>query len=270
MCSRQRECQVHAKTPMQEWNWCALGKDRRLAWLSTVNLRNSSVKGSTANSEWGQTSYALYNRQAPLTQNQLFLFYPRQTLGGHGNPLQYSCPENSMDGDWQATVHGVTKSWTDWTHLHAKTESLNSKTETLSFPLQVVIKYKYTPYKVLWIYLYFYHKEVKITFLQLIVLRLFAELKETRRTSQRYRCFFFFPQLLCAAHKILVPQPGMEPMPPALEAKSKSVDHQGSPQGWEDITEELGMKESKLKQRDDSMGVLAHCFPRVTLISLWW
>ena len=32
---------------------------------------------------------------------------------GNGNPLQYSCLENSMDqGDWQATVHGVTKSQT--------------------------------------------------------------------------------------------------------------------------------------------------------------
>ena len=32
---------------------------------------------------------------------------------GHGNPLQYSCLENSMDrGAWWATVHGVTKSWT--------------------------------------------------------------------------------------------------------------------------------------------------------------
>ena len=31
----------------------------------------------------------------------------------HGNPLQYSCPENPMDrGAWWATVHGVTKSWT--------------------------------------------------------------------------------------------------------------------------------------------------------------
>ena len=28
----------------------------------------------------------------------------------NGNPLQYSCLENSMDrGDWQATVHGVAK-----------------------------------------------------------------------------------------------------------------------------------------------------------------
>ena len=30
---------------------------------------------------------------------------------GNGNPLQYSCLENSMDrGAWQTTVHGVTKS----------------------------------------------------------------------------------------------------------------------------------------------------------------
>ena len=29
---------------------------------------------------------------------------------GNGNPLQYSCLENSMDrGAWWATVHGVTK-----------------------------------------------------------------------------------------------------------------------------------------------------------------
>ena len=29
---------------------------------------------------------------------------------GNGNPLQYSCLENTMDtGAWQATVHGVTK-----------------------------------------------------------------------------------------------------------------------------------------------------------------
>ena len=42
-----------------------------------------------------------------------------KTPGGkHGNPLQYSCLENSMDrGAWRATVHWVTKSRTwlrDW------------------------------------------------------------------------------------------------------------------------------------------------------------
>ena len=32
---------------------------------------------------------------------------------GNGNPLQYSCLENSMDrGAWQVIVHGVTKSRT--------------------------------------------------------------------------------------------------------------------------------------------------------------
>ena len=32
---------------------------------------------------------------------------------GNGNPLQYSSLENSMDrGAWQATVYGVTMSWT--------------------------------------------------------------------------------------------------------------------------------------------------------------
>ena len=32
---------------------------------------------------------------------------------GNGNPLQYSCLGNPMDGEaWKATVHGVAKSWT--------------------------------------------------------------------------------------------------------------------------------------------------------------
>ena len=37
----------------------------------------------------------------------------RSPREGNGNPLQYSCLENPMDGGaWQATVHGVAKSWT--------------------------------------------------------------------------------------------------------------------------------------------------------------
>ena len=36
--------------------------------------------------------------------------WERSPGGGHGNPLQYSCLENPMDGGaWWATVHGVTK-----------------------------------------------------------------------------------------------------------------------------------------------------------------
>ena len=37
---------------------------------------------------------------------------------GNGNPLQYSCLENPMDGGaWQATVHWVAKSWTQLSNL---------------------------------------------------------------------------------------------------------------------------------------------------------
>ena len=37
----------------------------------------------------------------------------RSPGGGRGNPLQYSCQENPMDGGaWLAAVHGVTKSLT--------------------------------------------------------------------------------------------------------------------------------------------------------------
>ena len=47
-----------------------------------------------------------------------------RSLGiGNGNPLQYSCLENPMEGGaWWATVHGVTKSWTRLsTHTHIPT-----------------------------------------------------------------------------------------------------------------------------------------------------
>ena len=46
--------------------------------------------------------------------------------GVHGNPLQYSCLENPTDrGDWWATVHRVTKSWTRLKRL--STAQVNSK-----------------------------------------------------------------------------------------------------------------------------------------------
>ena len=45
----------------------------------------------------------------------------RSPGGGNGNPLQYSCLENSTDkGAWPATVHGVAKEldMTEQTHTH--------------------------------------------------------------------------------------------------------------------------------------------------------
>ena len=62
-----------------------------------------------------------------LPRSELIPGSGRSPGGGNGNSPQYSCLQNPMDrGAWQATVHRVTKSWTD----HARTASL-----TISSPL---------------------------------------------------------------------------------------------------------------------------------------
>ena len=62
------------------------------------------------------------------------LMSPALTGGLNGNPLQYFCLENPMDGEtWWATVHGVTKSWTrlsDFTSLHFFTTSTTWEAQT--------------------------------------------------------------------------------------------------------------------------------------------
>ena len=59
---------------------------------------------------------------------------------GNGNPLQYSCLENPMDGGaWQATVHGVTKSQarlSDFTftfHFHALEKEMATHSSVLAW-----------------------------------------------------------------------------------------------------------------------------------------
>ena len=43
---------------------------------------------------------------------------------GNGNPLQYSCLENSMDrGAWQAAVYSVAKSWAQLSNKHIEWNS---------------------------------------------------------------------------------------------------------------------------------------------------
>ena len=53
----------------------------------------------------------------------------RSSGEGNGNPLQYSCQENPMEGGtWQATVHGITKSRTrlrDFTFTFQATQVSN-------------------------------------------------------------------------------------------------------------------------------------------------
>ena len=70
-------------------------------------------------------------------------FYPmvlRMSGEGNGNPLQYSCLENPMDGGaWQAAVHGVAKSQTwlrDFTftfHFHALEKEMATHSSVLAW-----------------------------------------------------------------------------------------------------------------------------------------
>ena len=56
---------------------------------------------------------------------------------GNGNPLQYSCLENTMDrGAWWATVHGVTKSWTQ-----LSTRTHTTYIVTLSLNISLILSY---------------------------------------------------------------------------------------------------------------------------------
>ena len=50
---------------------------------------------------------------------------------GNGNPLQYSCLENPMDGGaWWATVHGVAESRTQLSNLTFISDSLHRTART--------------------------------------------------------------------------------------------------------------------------------------------
>ena len=59
---------------------------------------------------------------------------------GNGNPLQYSCLENLMDGGaWEAAVHEVTKSWTRLSdfiftfHFHALEKEMTTHSSVLAW-----------------------------------------------------------------------------------------------------------------------------------------
>ena len=93
---------------------------------------------------------------------------------GNGNPLQYSCLKNPMDGEaWWATIHGVAKSWTrlsDFTSLHfyllfrfslhwwaKKKVILRSVIVFVDFSIEhSKIIYNYTQYKLYWKYRLFW------------------------------------------------------------------------------------------------------------------
>ena len=59
----------------------------------------------------------------------------RSPGGGNGNPVQYSCLENSMDGGArQAAVHRVTKSQTQLKRLSTHARGQKGPHQTMNLP----------------------------------------------------------------------------------------------------------------------------------------
>ena len=64
-----------------------------------------------------QVAPLLNNNPGGIRHEGLIPELGRAPEGGHGNPLQNACLENSVDREaWQVTVHRVAKSWTQLAH----------------------------------------------------------------------------------------------------------------------------------------------------------
>ena len=91
-----------------EWSWGQFGSShvtyiKKFTCLKAISTITSGFPGSSDLKE------SAYNARGPGSIPGL----GKSPGVGNGNPLQYSCLENSMDrGAWQAIVHGVTESLT--------------------------------------------------------------------------------------------------------------------------------------------------------------
>ena len=69
-----------------------------------------------------------------------------RSLGESGNPLEFSCLENSIDrGAWQATVHGILKSqtWLKWLSTPLYLNGLNMYRKLQWMLIKLIINPKY-------------------------------------------------------------------------------------------------------------------------------
>ena len=83
------------------WGLWETNKGLSVKWLNQICVLVwvFSMTQTVKNLQWGGPGFNPWVDKIPGDAN--------------GNPLQYSYLENSMDrGDWQATVHGVAKIWT--------------------------------------------------------------------------------------------------------------------------------------------------------------
>ena len=120
-------------------------------YKETIGTTNNSTH---AQSQWGRNEHGCVlssqvvsdswdPMDCSLTGFSIHRISQASTLGfgeGNGNPPQYSCPENPMDGGaWQAAVHGVAKSRTQLSyftftfHFHALEKEMATHSSVLSW-----------------------------------------------------------------------------------------------------------------------------------------
>ena len=113
-----------------------LRQPRRRQWQPTPVLlpgKSHGRRSLVGCSPWGR-------EESGTTERLHFHFSLSCTGEGNGNPLQYTCLENPMDGEaWQVEVHGIGKSRTrlsDFTftfHFHALEQEVATHSSVLAW-----------------------------------------------------------------------------------------------------------------------------------------
>ena len=94
-----------------------LGKPKGDVNLNLINWLQQEVLSESVSNLWRRkkAGVSLVDKLMVLTLNLYLKFDSMLDGEGNGNPLQYSCLENPMDGGaWWAAIHGVAKSRTHW------------------------------------------------------------------------------------------------------------------------------------------------------------
>ena len=104
--SNSMDCTAHQAPP-------SMGYFRQEYW-SGVPLPSPNMYNRAALTQFGSSLVAQMIKNACNAGDPVLIPWSGRSLGeGNGNPLQYSCLEDSMDrGAWLATVHGINNNWT--------------------------------------------------------------------------------------------------------------------------------------------------------------
>ena len=99
--------------------YTTVGESMPIRTKSQLRLALDFFQGSLFNPRASLVAQMVKNLPCDVGDPGLIPGSGRSPGEGNGYPLQYSCPENSMDrGAWWASIHGVAKSRTQLSNQH--------------------------------------------------------------------------------------------------------------------------------------------------------